>query len=87
MEYIAKALEFYNYFRGAIDPLLGILFGAMLTYFITFGQVKNSNKFVVLKEIKQELMFSMDDLHKNINLINMKSNEFNESIGSVKNLV
>lgn len=80
MDNLVKIVEFYNYFKGAIDPLFGIFIGAILTYKITFGQVKKSNKFVVLKEIKQELMISMDNIHKSINTVNMKSNDFYKSI-------
>lgn len=76
MNLIVKFIEFYNYFKSAIDPLLGLFLGAVLTYVITFSQVKKNNRFIILKETKQELMASMDNLHKEINIINMKSNDF-----------
>lgn len=68
--------DFYNNLKGVIDPLVGILLGSLLSYKIAFGQVRNSNKFIVLSEIKRELMLSIDTLHKNMNILIIKTNSF-----------
>ena len=69
-------VDFYISFKEVINPLVGILLGSLLSYKIAFGQVKNSNKFIVLSEIKRELMLSIDTLHKNMNILIIKTNLF-----------
>lgn len=76
MNYFEVIIKYYEYLKGIIDPIFGILIGAYLTSKITFKQVKNNNRFIILKEIKQELILTMDGVHEKINIITMKTNDF-----------